>query len=144
MHRSGWCSILEKTKLGDPRTGAAFGCLGFDLRRVRTRRGNGHSMLITPKKTACKAVKAKGRDLIRRGGAPPAKGMGAQSNTVLAGWVNSCRVGHASRAVSEVRNTVEMSAVVGGRRWRNEYLDGVLGLFWDWKSQPLPSTAAFS
>ena len=27
---------------------------------------------------------------------------------------------------------------VGWRRWSNEYLYGVLGLYWDWKIQPLP------
>ena len=27
---------------------------------------------------------------------------------------------------------------IGWRRWSNEYLYGVLGLFWDWKIRPIP------
>ena len=29
-------------------------------------------------------------------------------------------------------------ASTGWRRWSNEYLYGVLGLYWDWTIQPLP------
>lgn len=74
-----------------------------------------------------------------------------QINATLAGWVNYFRVGNASRAFSEVRDYVEMKvrtlltrrkrrrkSSVGWRRWSNEYLYDVLGLYWDWKIQPLP------
>jgi RNA-directed DNA polymerase len=148
---------LEKTQLVDTLAGEAFGFLGFDLRRVRKRKGEGYYILMTPKKTARKAVKAKIRDIIRRGGATPAKALVAQINTVLAGWVNYFRVGNASRAFSEVRDYVEMKVrtlltrrkrrrkrSVGWRRWSNESLYDVLGLFWDWKIHPLPSAEAFS
>jgi len=30
------------------------------------------------------------------------------------------------------------------RRWSNEYLYDVLGLFWGWKVHPLPSAKAYS
>jgi hypothetical protein len=64
---------LEKTKmvntLVNTLRGEAFGFLGFDLRRVRKQGGNGHFILMTPKKKARKAVKAKVRDIIARGGA---------------------------------------------------------------------------
>ena len=53
--------------------------------------------------------------------------------------------------ISEVRDYVEMKvrtlltrrkrrrkSSVGWRRWSNEYLYDVLGLYWDWKIQPLP------
>jgi len=148
---------LEKTKLVDTLAGEAFGFLGFDLRRVRKRKGEGYYILMTPKKTARKAVKAKIRDIIRRGGATPVKALVAQINTVLVGWVNYFRAGNASRAFSEVRDYVEMKlrtlltrrkrrrkSSVGWRRWSNEYLYDVLGLFWDWKIHPLPSAEAFS
>ena len=74
-----------------------------------------------------------------------------QINATLAGWVNYFRVGNSSRAFSEVRDYVEMKvrtlltrrkrrrkSSVGWRRWSNEYLYDVLGLYWDWKIQPLP------
>ena len=74
-----------------------------------------------------------------------------QINATLAGWVNYFRAGNSSRAFSEVRDYVEMKvrtlltrrkrrrkSSVGWRRWSNEYLYDVLGLYWDWKIQPLP------
>jgi len=142
---------LEKTKVVDTLKGEAFGFLGFDLRRVRKQSGGGHFILMTPKKKARKAVKAKVRDIIVRGGASPAAELVKQINATLAGWVNYFRVGNASRAFSEVRDYVEMKirtlltrrkrrrkSSVGWRRWSNEYLYDVLGLYWDWKIQPLP------
>src|SRR4051794_1878176 len=48
----------EKTKVVNLRKGEAFGFLGFELRRVRQRRGNGQFILMTPKKKARQAVKA--------------------------------------------------------------------------------------
>jgi group II intron reverse transcriptase/maturase len=141
----------EKTKVVDLLKGEAFGFLGFDLRRVSKRDGNGYLILMTPKKKARQAVKAKIRDIIRRGGATPAAILVKQINATLAGWVNYFRVGNASSAFSEVHNYVEMKirtlltrrkrrrkTSIGWRRWSNEYLYEVLGLFWDWKLQPLP------
>ena len=98
----------EKTKVVDTLKGEAFGFLGFDLRRVRRRNGNGYFILITPKKKARKAVKAKIRYIIGRGGATPMPEMVKRINATLAGWVNYFRVGNSSRAFSEVRDYVEM------------------------------------
>ena len=147
---------LEKTRMVkrmvNTLRGEAFGFLGFDLRRVRKQGGDGHFVLMTPKKKARKAVKAKVRDIIARGGATPATELVKRINATLAGWVNYFRVGNASRAFSEVRDYDEMKvstlltrrkrrrkSSIGWRRWSNEYLYGVLGLYWDWKIQPLPS-----
>ena len=141
----------EKTKIVDTLAGDAFGFLGFDLRRVRNREQTGYFILMTPKKKARKAIKAKIRDLIGRSGAMPAPVLVAQLNAVVAGWVNYFRVGNASRAFSEVRDYLEMKVrtlltrrtrrrkrSIGWRRWSNEYLYGVLGLYWDWTIHPLP------
>jgi group II intron reverse transcriptase/maturase len=141
----------EKTKVVDTLKGEAFGFLGFDLRRVRKRGGEGHFILMTPKKKARKAVKAKVRDIIAGGGATPMPDLVKQVNATLAGWVNYFRVGNSSRAFSEVRDYVEMKvrtlltrrkrrrkSSIGWRRWSNEYLYDVLGLYWDWKVRPLP------
>jgi group II intron reverse transcriptase/maturase len=140
----------EKTKVVDMLKGEAFGFLGFDLRRVRKRRGDGYFILMTPKKARA-SVKAKVRDIVRRGGAVPMPKMVKQINAMVGGWVNYFRVGNSSRAFSEVRDYVEMKVrtlltrrkrrrklSVGWRRWSNEYLYDVLGLYWDWKIQPLP------
>jgi RNA-directed DNA polymerase len=146
----------EKTKVVNLLKGEAFGFLGFELRRVRKRRGNGQFILMTPKKKARQAVKAKVRDIIARSGATPMPAVGKRINATLAGWVNYFRVGNASRAFSEVRDYVEMKirtlltrrkrrrkSSVGWRRWSNEYLYDVLGLYWDWKLQPLPGVETF-
>ena len=147
----------EKTKRVDTLKGEAFGFLGFDLRRVPKREGGGHVILMTPKKKARKAIKATVRDILRHGGATPAKELVQRINRALAGWVNYFRVGNSSRAGSRVRDYVEMKVrtlltrrkrrrkrSIGWRRWSNEYLYDVLGLYWDWKLHPLPSAEQFS
>jgi len=147
----------EKTKMVDTLKGEAFGFLGFDLRRVRKRERDGYYLQMTPKKKARKAIKAKIRDIIRHGGATPAKLLVAKINTALAGWVNYFRVGNASRAFSEVRDYVEMKvrtlltrrtrrrkSSVGWRRWSTAYLYEVLRLYWDWKIRPLPGVETFA
>ena len=141
----------EKTQVVDTLKGEAFGFLGFDLRRAPKPGGKGYFVLMTPKKKARKAIKARIRDIIRRGGATPVKVLVERINAVLAGWVNYFRVGNSSRAFSEVHNYLEMKirtlltrrkrrqkCSVGWRRWSNEYLYEVLGLYWDWKITPLP------
>jgi group II intron reverse transcriptase/maturase len=142
----------EKTKVVNTLDGEAFGFLGFELRRVPKRKNSGYFIQMTPKKKARSAIKAKIRDLIRKGGATPMKALVSRINAALAGWVNYFRVGNASRAFSEIRDYVEMKVrtlltrrkrrrkrSVGWRRWSNVYLYEVLGLFWDWKIHPLPS-----
>ena len=146
----------EKTKVVDTLKGEAFGFLGFDLRRVRKRKGGGHYLQLTPKKKARKAIKAKVRDIIRQGGALPLPKVVARINAALAGWVQYFRVGSSSRAFSEVHEYVEMKVrtlltrrkrrrktSIGWRRWSSEYLYGVLGLYWGWRLQPLPGVEDF-
>ena len=146
----------EKTKVVDTLKGEAFGFLGFDLRRVRKRKGNGHYLQLTPKKKARKAIKAKVRDIIRQGGALPLPKVVARINAALAGWVQYFRVGSSSRAFSEVHEYVEMKVrtlltrrkrrrktSIGWRRWSSEYLYGVLGLYWGWRLQSLPGVEDF-
>jgi group II intron reverse transcriptase/maturase len=146
----------EKTKMVDTLKGEAFGFLGFDLRRVRKRNGEGHFILITPKNSARLAIKAKIREIVRHAGTAPIKDVVSRINSVLAGWVNYFRWGHSSRAFSEVRDYVEMKIrilltrrkrrrkrSIGWRRWSNVYLYEVLGLFWDWKVRHLPTAGSY-
>ena len=146
----------DKTRIVNILRGESFGFLGFDFRRVTKKRGNGHFILMTPKKKARKSVKARIRDIIRNSGATPAKEVMSKINYVLTGWVNYFRVGNSNRAFSEVRDYVEMKVrtlltrrkrrqkrSIGWRRWSNEYLYGVLGLYWDWKIHPLKGADAY-
>jgi len=147
----------EKTRIVDTLAGEAFGFLGFDIRRVLNREKNGYFMLMTPKKKARLAIKAKIRETIRHGGATPANDLVRRINILVAGWVEYFRVGHASRAFSEVRDYLEtkirtlltrrtrrQKRGMGWRRWSNEYLYGVLGLYWDWKVRPLQNVEAYT
>jgi hypothetical protein len=63
---------LEKTKIVDTMKDESFGFLGFDLRRVRKREGDGYFIHMIPKKKARTAIKAKIREIIQRGGSASA------------------------------------------------------------------------
>lgn len=134
----------------------AFTFLGFDLRRVQNRSKSGYFIFMTPKKKACIVVKARIREVIQNGGAKPAMDIVKQLNAILAGWVNYFRVGNTSDAFSEVRDYTEIKlrtlltrrklrgkSSIGWRRWSNEYLYGVLGLYWDWKVHPLKNADGY-
>lgn len=116
-----------------------------------------HFILMTPKKDARLEIKAKIREIIRRGGSTPAKVLVARLNAAVSGWVNYFRVGNANRALSEILDYLEMKVrilltrrkrrrktSVGWRRWSNEYLYGVLGLYWNWKVRPLRNAKSYT
>jgi len=90
-------------------------------------------------------------------GVQPRPSCWLRKSTPCLRWVHYFRVGHSSRAFSEVRDYVEMKlrtlltrrkrrrkSSVGWRRWSNEYLYGVLGLYWDWILHPLPGVETFA
>jgi RNA-directed DNA polymerase len=146
----------EKTKVVDILSGEAFGFMGFDVRRVMNREKSRYHILLTPRKKARQAIKAKIREIISHGGATPVEELVKEINAAVAGWVAYFRVGHSSDAFSEVRDYLEMKVrtlltrrkrrkkrSVGWRRWSNEYLYEVLGLYWDWKVQYLKSAEAY-
>jgi len=147
---------LDKTRMVNVLKGESFSFLGFDLRRVQNRSKTGYFILMTPKKKARTAVKERIRELIKSGGAKPAKDIVKQVNAILSGWVNYFRVGNSSRAFSEVRDYTEMKIrtlltrrkrrqkrSIGWRRWSNEYIYNVLGLYWDWKVHPLKNAEKY-
>ena len=146
----------DKTRMADMLNGESFGFLGFDFRRVPNRKGSKCFILMIPKKKARKAMKAKIRTIINNGGASSAQEIIARINPALLGWVNYFRVGNSSRAFGEVRDYLEMKIrtlltrrkrrqkrSIGWRRWSNEYLYNVLGLFWDWRLKPLGNVETY-
>ena len=78
----------DKTQIVNTLNKESFGFLGFDFRRVPKKGSHEYFILMTPKKSARKAVKAKVRDIIRNSGATPAKEVMSKINKVLTGWVN--------------------------------------------------------
>ena len=146
----------EKTRMVNVLKGESCSFLGFDFRRVQNRSRTGYFILMTPKKKARQALKARIRDVIRNGGAKPAKDIVNQVKAILTGWVTDFRVGNSSRALGEIRDYTEMKIrtlltrrkrrqkrSIGWRRWSNEYLYGVLGLYWDWTVHPLKSADGY-
>lgn len=147
---------LEKTRMVNFLKSESFSFLGFDFRRVQNRSRSEYFILMTPKKKARQAIKARVRETIQNGGAKPAKDIVKQVNAIVSGWVSYFRVGNSSRGFGEVRDYTEMKIrtlltrrkrrqkrSIGWRRWSNEYVYGVLGLYWDWKVHPLKSTSGF-
>lgn len=146
----------EKTKMVNLLTGESFGFLGFDLRYTCNREGTNNFVLMTPKKKARLAIKAEIKNLIKMSGSTPVKEIVGKINAKLVGWVNYFRVGNSSRAFSEIRDYVEMKVrtlltrrkrrrktSIGWQRWSNEYVYGVLKLFWGWKLNPLKAPEAY-
>lgn len=145
----------EKTRVVNTLQGEAFSFLGFDFRRVLHRRQQPY-ILLTPLKTARLAIKAEVRKIVRESGAQPVPAIIRRLNPIVAGWVHYFRVANSNRAFGEVRDDVEMKVrtllsrrkrrqkrSIGWKRWSNEYLYGVLGLYWDWQLQPLKNAVAY-
>jgi RNA-directed DNA polymerase len=145
----------EKTRVVNTPQGEAFSFLGFDFRRVLNRRQQPY-ILLTPRKKARLAIQAEVRKIVRESGAQPVPAIIQRLNPVLAGWVHYFRVANSNRAFGEVRDYVEMKVrtllsrrkrrqkrSIGWKRWSNEYLYGVLGLYWDWQLQPLKNAVAY-
>ena len=151
----------EKTRVvfvGEGRQGFDF--LGFHSRKVESWRYRGRRYLQRwPSRRARQRV----RDRVKASTAPryrllePAPPLVDELNRLLRGWGAYFRVGNSSRAFSEVRDYMEMKVrtlltrrkrrrkrSIGWRRWSNEYLYEVLGLYWDWKLHPLPGLGKLS
>ena len=123
----------------DLTTGASFGFLGFDFRRVRSLNGAWRPQ-YTPKLKKRTALLRTLKAIFGRSRSQPVRELIQQINPILRGWVNDFAVGHAGRCFSFVRDWVEKKvrrhlmrhAKRGGfgwRRWRRAWLANTLGLF---------------
>ena len=129
----------EKTRIVDLTTGASFGFLGFDFRRVRSLKGAWRPQ-YTPKLKKRTALLRTLKAIFGRSRSQPVRELIQHINPILRGWVNDFAVGHAGRCFSFVRDWVEKKvrrhlmrhAKRGGfgwRRWRRAWLANTLGLF---------------
>jgi RNA-directed DNA polymerase len=129
----------EKSRKVDLTQGESFGLLGFEFRRVRSRRGR-WVPLRTPKGKKRTALLRKLKKVFRRHRSRPVKGLIAEINPILRGWVNYFAFGHSSRCFSFIRDWVEKKVRrhlaracqrrgFGWKRWSREWLYGPLGLF---------------
>src|SRR5262249_13274964 len=121
----------------------SFGFLGFEFRRIRSRRGR-WMPLRTPRGTKRTALLQTLKAVFRSHRSRPAAEVIARINPILRGWVQYFAFGHSSRCFSYIRAWVEKKirhhlarasqrCGFGWKRWRREWLYGQLGLFHEYR-----------
>jgi RNA-directed DNA polymerase len=142
----------EKSRTVDLQRGESFGFLGFEFRRIRSRRGRWMPLLL-PKGKKRTALLGKLKEIFGSSRSQPVGGMIEKINPILRGWVKYFAIGHSSRCFSFIRNWVEMKIRrhlaracqrqgFGWKRWSREWLYGTLGLFSEYRVSYLPSVSA--
>jgi RNA-directed DNA polymerase len=96
----------EKSRRVDLTQGERFGFLGFDFRRVRSRRDR-WMPLRTPRVKKRTALLRTLKPIFRSHRSRPISEVIAQINPILRGWVQYFAVGHSSRCFSYIRAWVE-------------------------------------
>jgi RNA-directed DNA polymerase len=96
----------EKSRIVDLSRGESFGFLGFDFRRIRSRRGVWR-VKYTPKLKKRTALQQRLKAVFRRYRSQPVERVISQINPVLRGWVNYFAVGHSSECFNFIQDWVE-------------------------------------
>ena len=123
----------------DDRNCLPFGFLGFDFRRVRSRRGVWRAN-YTSKLKKRTALLRKLKDVFRRHQSQSVSRVVQLINPVLRGWVNYFAVGHSSECFSFIKDWVEKKVRrhmgraqnrkgFGWKRWSRQWLYESLRLF---------------
>jgi len=129
----------EKSRNVDLGRGESFGFLGFDFRRMRSRRGVWR-VNYTPKLKKRTALLRKLKDVFRRYQSQPVDRVVKLINPILRGWVNYFAVGHSSECFSFIQDWVEKKVRrhmgraqnrkgFGWKRWSRQWLYETLRLF---------------
>lgn len=142
----------EKSRTVDLGRGESFGFLGFEFRRIRSRRGVWRAH-YTPKLTKRTALLRKLKDVFRRHQSQPVDRVVKLINPILRGWVSYFAVGHSGECFSFIKDWVEkkvrrhMSRArkrkgFGWKRWSRQWLYETLQLFNSyWVRRPVPKVA---
>src|SRR4051812_12573126 len=129
----------EKSRVVDLGKGESFGFLGFEFRRVRSRKGAWRPD-YAPKLKKRTALLQKLREVFRCFQSQPIARVVAVITPILRGWVNYFAVGHSSRCFGYVKDWVEKKVRrhlmrarglrgLGWDRWSRRWLYEHLGLF---------------
>jgi RNA-directed DNA polymerase len=132
----------DKTRIVDLTRDETFSFLGFDYRRVRTRRGV-WGVRVTPRMKARTAVLKKLKEVFRRYQSQPVDRVIYLINPILRGWVNYFRVGNSSECFGYIKDWVEKKIRshlmrarkrrgFGWNRWSRAWFYETLGLFNDY------------
>jgi RNA-directed DNA polymerase len=138
-----------KSRKVDLSQGESFGFLGFDFRRLRSRKGIWRAH-YTPKLKKRTALLRKLKDVFRRFQSQPIGRVIKVINPILRGWVNYFAVGHASKCFCFVKDWVEKKVRrhmlraqkrkgFGWGRWSRRWVYDALGLFDEYRvKRPTP------
>ena len=129
----------EKSRIVDLANGGSFAFLGFEFRRILSRKGVWRPY-YSPKLKKRTALLGKLRDMFRRYTSQPVGRVIELINPILRGWVNYFAVGHSSRCFSFVKDWVEKKIRrhlmrarkrkgFGWQRWSRRWLYDELGLY---------------
>ena len=129
----------DKTRWVDLRKDESFSFLGFDFRRVQTRRGV-WGVRYAPTMKARTRLTQKLKRVFRRFRSQPVDRVIGLINPILRGWVNYFRVGHASQCFGYVKDWVEKKIRrhlmrarkrkgFGWKRWSRAWLYAQFGLY---------------
>lgn len=129
----------EKSRTVDLGQGESFGFLGFDFRRIRSRKGKWCAQ-YTPKLKKRTALLRELKDVFRRHQSQPVRRVVQLINPMLRGWVNYFAIGHASECFGFIRDWVEKKirrhmmrsqkrSGFGWTRWSRQRLYEILYLF---------------
>jgi RNA-directed DNA polymerase len=133
----------EKSRMVNLSKGESFAFLGFEYRRMLSRKGKWRVQYV-PRLKKRTALLAKLREIFHRYVSQPV-GRGIERiNPVLRGWVNYFAVGHSSRCFSFVKDWVERKIRrhlmrarqrpgFGWNRWSRTWLYEKLGLFHEYR-----------
>jgi len=129
----------EKSRIVDLAKGGSFTFLGFEFRRILSRKGVWRPN-YAPKLKKRTALLGKLRDMFRRYASQPVGRVIERINPILRGWVNYFAVGHSSRCFSFVKDWVEKKIRrhlmrarkrkgFGWKQWSRRWLYESVGLF---------------
>jgi RNA-directed DNA polymerase len=132
----------EKTRIVDLSRDETFSFLGFDYRRVKTRRGV-WGVRVTPRMKARTALLRELKEVFRRHQSQPVDRVIYLINPILRGWVNYFRVGNSSECLGYIKDWVEKKIRrhlmrarkrrgFGWNRWSRAWLYDTLKVFNDY------------
>jgi RNA-directed DNA polymerase len=129
----------EKSRKVDLSKGGSFGFLGFEYRRIRSRKQKWRAH-YAPKLKKRTALLQKLKEIFRRYVSQPVGWVIELINPILRGWVHYFAVGNSSRCFSYIKHWVEKKirrhlmrarkrTGFGWKRWNKQWLYNTLGLF---------------
>jgi len=141
------CLNEAKSRIVDLARGEAFDFLGFQFRRIRSRRGVWRPQ-YTPQQKKRARLLQKLKEVFERYQSQPIRRVIDEVNPILRGWVNYFRIGHAARTLGFVKDWVEKKvrrhmmrarsrSGFGWKRWSRAWIYKTLGLFADYRVRHL-------